>query len=45
MRVQELGATAPRNISRAQLAGNEQPAAACICVGDEIEIFDENTLR
>jgi hypothetical protein len=47
MRVLDLEATAPRQIIAAQLQasdGNGQ-SAACVCVGEEIETFDENTLR
>lgn len=47
MRVQELGATAPRQIIAAQLQASNSngQSAACVCVGEEIETFDENTLR
>lgn len=47
MRVQELGTAGPRQIIAAQLqAGmSDGPSTACVCVGEEIETFDENTLR
>ncbi len=47
MRMRDLDEAAPRQIIAAQLqasTNNGQPAA-CVCVGEEIETFDENTLR
>ena len=47
MRVEELGTAGPRQIIAAQLQASiiDGSSATCICVGEEIETFDENTLR
>jgi hypothetical protein len=46
IRLSSLGASAPRDIIATQLANaNEQSSVACVCVGDDIEQFDDNTLR
>jgi len=47
MRVADLETAAPRQIIAAQLQASNSNGqlAACVCVGEEIETFDENTLR
>lgn len=47
IRIQELGETAPKEIIAKQLqdGGIEKPTASCVCVGDAIETYDDNTLR
>lgn len=47
MRVADLEKAAPRQIIAAQLQASNSngQSAACVCVGEEIETFDENTLR
>jgi len=44
--VERLGVTDPRNIIAANLGDSFMPSSvACVCVGDEIEELDDNTLR
>lgn len=47
MHIESFGATAPRKIFSTHVATENVglSTTACVCVGDEIESFDENTLR